>query len=351
MLDLRLSCSGVENRWRIWVYPDATVEPEPAGVLMTRILDDSAMRRLGEGGKVLLLAHGLKNSRTSPGRFESVYWSAGWWGNRFSSLGILCDPAHPALAEFPTEKWSDWQWRDLCQGATTFDLKDFPRGFRPIVQPVPDFHYNALLGQVLEARVGNGSLVVCGYDLSGNLDQRPAARQFRRSLFRYVGSGAFRPTREVSPAVVEKMFAPAGLARSGAKILRVSSEDTANGNGAGNAIDGDPATIWHTRWQPVADAHPHELVIDLGKPRTISGIKCWPRMDQSNGRIARMEVFWATTDGNWGKPNATVTWADGDAPKEVRFAGQAEGRYLRIVTREEVKGQPFAALGELEIVE
>ena len=36
---------------------------------------------------------------------------------------------------------------------------------------MPDFHYNALLGHVFEAKVGNGSLLVCGYDLTTNLDR------------------------------------------------------------------------------------------------------------------------------------------------------------------------------------
>ena len=108
--------------------------------------------RLKTGGKVLLLAHGLKNAHAARTGFESVYWSAGWWGNRFSSLGVLCDPKHPALAEFPNDGVSDWQWRDLCAGATTFDLEGAPAGFRPIVQPVPDFHYNALLGTGLRGQ-------------------------------------------------------------------------------------------------------------------------------------------------------------------------------------------------------
>ena len=111
-----------ENHWNLWVYPTAPDEPEPAGVLVTRALDDAALQTLKTGGKVLLLAHGLKNAHTAKTGFESVYWSAGWWGNRFSSLGVLCDPKHPALAAFPNDGVSDWQWRELCAGATTFDL-------------------------------------------------------------------------------------------------------------------------------------------------------------------------------------------------------------------------------------
>ena len=116
--------------------------------------------------------------------FESVYWSAGWWGNAFSSLGILCDPNHPALREFPNDGRSDWQWHDLCTGATTFLLDLCAAGLRPIVQPVPDFHYNTRLA--IECKVGAGSLLVCGYDLFSDLARRPAVRQLRCSLFHYV---------------------------------------------------------------------------------------------------------------------------------------------------------------------
>lgn len=32
--------------------------------------------------------------------------------NQVGTLGILCDPAHPAFDGFPTEAHSDWQWAD-----------------------------------------------------------------------------------------------------------------------------------------------------------------------------------------------------------------------------------------------
>ena len=209
-LTLSVRFAGAENRWNLWAYPVSPEEPEPAGVRVTRTLDDAALQTLKTGGKVLLLAHGLKNPYAAQTGFESVYWSAGWWGNKFSSLGVRCDPEHPALAAFPNEGWSDWQWRDLCAGATTFDLGGAPAGFRPIVQPVPDFHFNTPLAHVFEAKVAHGSLLVCGYDLTSDLDRRPAARQFRRSLLRYVGSAAFRPATELPWPWIERRCGIAG---------------------------------------------------------------------------------------------------------------------------------------------
>ena len=44
------------------------------------------------------------------------------------------------------------------------------------------------------------------------------------------------------------------------------------------AIDGDPATIWHTNWEPPAQP-PHELILDLKKPVRLQGLTYLPRQD------------------------------------------------------------------------
>ena len=59
------------------------------------------------------------------------------------------------------------------------------------------------------------------------------------------------------------------LDRSGWNLTADSVEVNSEDGAARNAIDGDPASIWHTDWSSVAgDAndpgHPHELIIDLG---------------------------------------------------------------------------------------
>lgn len=346
VLSLRHGEAG--NSWNVWVYPAAPEAPEPAGVLVTTAFDQQAEAALQAGGKVLVLAHGLKNPHTTRTGFESVYWSAGWWGNAFSSLGILCDPAHPALAAFPNDGCSDWQWHDLLSGATTFRLDEVPPGFRPVVQPVPDFHYHQRLGQLFEARVDQGSLMVCGYDLAGNLDRRPGARQFRRSLFRYLASPAFHPTAELPPATVKALLEPSGLQRQGARVLRVDSEDPANP--AVRVIDGDPGTFWHTAWQPQETPMPHELVIDLGRERALRGLVCLPRQDQANGRIGAAEVFLSPDATQWGAGVGILRGQDRPEAVRLSFPQPVRGRYLRLLIKSEVNGHPFASLAELELI-
>ena len=63
------------------------------------------------------------------------------------------------------------------------------------------------------------------------------------------------------------------LDRSG-WVASASSEDIGTGGLAGQAIDGNTATIWHTDWSTnTGDAndprHPHELVLDLGSSQTL----------------------------------------------------------------------------------
>jgi hypothetical protein len=52
-------------------------------------------------------------------------------------------------------------------------------------------------GLLFEAKVGKGKLMVCGASLDSDLDKRPAARQFRRSLEQYMSSDKFNPSQEL----------------------------------------------------------------------------------------------------------------------------------------------------------
>jgi hypothetical protein len=129
-----------------------------------------------------------------------------WFKEQPGTLGILCDPKHPALASFPTDSHSNFEWWDVAQPSRAFILDDTPSEFRPIVQVIDDYHRNHKLGVVFETRVGAGKLLVCGFDLEARLDQRPAARQMRHSLLAYMHGGAFQPATALAPAVLEKLF-------------------------------------------------------------------------------------------------------------------------------------------------
>ena len=122
------------------------------------------------------------------------------------TLGLLCDPAHPALAAFPTERHSNWHWWEIVHGAAAMTLDHLPPALRPIVQPIDTWFENRRLGLVFEARVGAGRLIVCSADLTHALDQRVVARQLRHSLLAYLASDACQPAAAIDVAALRALF-------------------------------------------------------------------------------------------------------------------------------------------------
>ncbi len=190
------------NDWDLWVFPDiAPVNQqvnEPADVLVTNSLDD-AKASLAKGQKVLLLAYKIGGKRNKLlANFKPVYWSQ-WYFPWSETLGALVQNQHPALANFPTEDHFDWQWSDLCKTGHGFVIDQLSPDFRPIVQPIPDFHLNHKYATIFElATTTGGKLLVCGYDLENKLPDRPAAAQLRYSLLNYMASVDFHPTEKIS---------------------------------------------------------------------------------------------------------------------------------------------------------
>ena len=136
-----------------------------------------------------------------------MFWNTVWTKGRAPhTLGILCDPEHPALAHFPTDFHTNWQWWDVLHGAEAMVLETLPPELRPIVQPIDTWVRNLRLGLLFEARVGGGSLLVSSIDFKTDLEARPAARQLLYSLLRYVGGDGFAPRQTVGADDVRRLF-------------------------------------------------------------------------------------------------------------------------------------------------
>jgi hypothetical protein len=131
---------------------------------------------------LLALKPGPKGERLSATRFLPVFWSNAYFPDQPAAMGVLCDPAHPALQSFPTGDGSDFQWWELMEGGRAVVLDGAPANLQPLVQVIDDYHRNHKLGAVIEARVGKGTLVISSLDLVTRLEERPAARQLRHSL-------------------------------------------------------------------------------------------------------------------------------------------------------------------------
>jgi len=203
------------NRYPIWVYPPKVDTRVPKGVLVTdRFGSAETQEHLGAGGKVLLLPKLDQLPHSIKGSFQTDFWcfpmfrrAAERRGIEVASgtLGFLCDPKSPALAKFPTEFHSNWQWWHLVKNSRPIILDDAPAGYRPIVQVIDNFERNHKLGLLFEARVGKGRVLICAVDLLGQQD-KPAARQLLHSLLRYLDSPAFAPEAEWDADLLKRLL-------------------------------------------------------------------------------------------------------------------------------------------------
>jgi hypothetical protein len=215
-LTITLAIEGTKyrNDYNIWVYPPKVDTSVPKGVIVTdSFVSTETQKHLASGGKVLLLPKLDKLPHSIEGGFQTDFWSP-----MFSvaakkrglkpppaTLGIICDPDAPALADFPTDFHSNWQWWHLVKNSRPIMFDDTPDDYRPTVQVIDNFVRNHKLGLIAETKVGKGRMLICAIDLLGHQD-KPAARQLLHSLLKYMGSRKFAPMAEIDVEILKKLF-------------------------------------------------------------------------------------------------------------------------------------------------
>ena len=204
-LRLSLTAASSTNSYDLWVYPSelpsCTDEDfAKAGIIVTSELDSTALATLRQGGKVLLTAAGkITYGNDVRHQFMPVFWNTSWFKMKPPhTTGAYIEATHPAFAYFPTDDWQDLQWWELTNRAQCINLSQFPKDYQPIVQPIDTWHVSRKLGMMIEAQVEGGTLLLTTLDISSRLGERPAARQLRYSLMRYMASEAFHPTLKLT---------------------------------------------------------------------------------------------------------------------------------------------------------
>ncbi|MGM9738343.1 MAG: sugar-binding domain-containing protein [Candidatus Cryptobacteroides sp.] len=190
-LNINLSIDGTSysNNWKIWVYP-ASLDIEFGKVRYTKSFEEALA--LLQSGETVLFNPDWKSISGIEGKFVPVFWSPVHFPNQAGTMGVLCNPAHPALKEFPTEGHTDWQWWDLNINSTTL-VVDSLKGGAPIVEMIDNFLKNRRLASLYEGKSGNGKLMIATFDLYNDLDRRPVARQMLYSVLKYMNSPEFNP--------------------------------------------------------------------------------------------------------------------------------------------------------------
>ena len=135
------------------------------------------------------------------------------------------------------------------------------------------------------------------------------------------------------------------------KLVKVDSEETTGEDGKGaNAVDGDPATFWHTQWEDASPSHPHEIIIELSRIARIKGFTYLPRQDESpNGTIKDYE-FYVSDDGKeFGQAVKKGTFEEGSEKKTVTFEPKS-CRFFKLKALSEVNGEAWTSAAEIGVL-
>ncbi|MCD2422103.1 beta-galactosidase [Niabella pedocola] len=209
-LTVTVKAGPYENSWDIFVYP-AVLPAAPDQILVTQQLDETAVTALQKGSKVLLTLKKGNLKKEAGGNiavgFSSIFWNTAWThGQPPHTLGILCDPQHPALKQFPTQYHSNWQWWDAMSHSSAIILDSVSKGLQPIVRVIDDWVTARPLGLIAECRVGKGTLMLSGIDLLSDADKRPEAQQLLHSLLSYMNSAQFHPVTTADITRIKRLL-------------------------------------------------------------------------------------------------------------------------------------------------
>jgi alpha-galactosidase len=125
--------------------------------------------------------------------------------------------------------------------------------------------------------------------------------------------------------------------------LSAMASSANNGYPAGNAVDGQVTTLWHSQFSPVHDPLPISLTIDLGSAQTVTGLTYQPRLDGTiTGTITGYTVDVSTDGVTFTSAAPAGTWTQDALLKSVQFA-PVTARYVRLTATAAAYGYASAA--------
>jgi hypothetical protein len=206
-LEVTIDKTVFANDWDFWVYPAKLPAVNDQAIYYCTSLNDSAEAILQKGGKVFLDASGsVVKGKEVVMHFTPVFWNTSWFKMRPPhTTGLLIKNTHPVFAFFPTASYSNYQWWGIANKSQVMHLEDFPKGFKPLVQPIDTWFMNRKLALLFEAKVGNGKLIVSSAPLS-DTSSYPARRQLFYSIKKYMLSDKFNPTDIVELKTIKDLF-------------------------------------------------------------------------------------------------------------------------------------------------
>ena len=136
------------------------------------------------------------------------------------------------------------------------------------------------------------------------------------------------------------------------RLLSFSSENKSNRKLAKFALDGNPRTIWHSRWSDGLVKHPHQLTVDLGSVYNLRRVSYLARQDGAwNGAFADVEIYVSNSPESFNaKPDIVSKLKKDKKPQPIDFGKSITGRYVKVKILSEVNGGAWASAAEIGFI-
>lgn len=331
-----------ENDWNFWVYPSKGESKELKNITITHSWDE-AEAKLKTGAKVLYMPRKADLDWNSPPLDTvPVFWNRLMNPAWSRMLGLWIDAKHPALSDFPTENFNDWQWTEIVKNARAINLDKLPKNLQPIVQPIDDWNRNYKLGMIFEVKIGSGKLLVSSADLENDLDERIVARQLRKSILDYMSSAKFNPRTSVTPENFRQILFPTRIMQRLGALTDIKEQAL--------AFDGDPNTFWLAGDQK-SERKNQEISVYFPQKVPFSGLVIMPRQNHRDheGDIREYAISISDDGKSWTeiKRGELVSTFD---PQTISFGKTVSAKYLKLTSLSGFGTDRTTAIAELAII-
>ena len=139
-----------------------------------------------------------------------------------------------------------------------------------------------------------------------------------------------------------------------AQISRAAWTLTADSFQLGNepikAIDNNTATFWHTEYNPLNVALPHNITVDMKQSYNVNSLTYLPRQDgNNNGHIGEHQIVISTDGKTWSSPIVLGTYLDDASLKTSSFT-TIPARYVRLIALTEAGNRgPWTSAAEINV--
>lgn len=165
------------NSWNLWVYKDVGEDIQEGifdGVYVTRSLKCFEECKKNKYKVLYVPQYEDVKDNSVGGLFTTDFWNykvfkgiAEAMGKEVSpgTMGLLINSSHPALKEFPTDTYTNWQWWNLVINSRPIVLDGLASNISPIVQTIDNWERNHKLGIIYTIPESDNRAIVCSIDL------------------------------------------------------------------------------------------------------------------------------------------------------------------------------------------